>query len=81
MKRLSLLLLLLCLGCTSAERGKVLSYGSPHKVELYSGGEKVREWTSTGKVHNETNSDGFYFTDKDTGAHVRVTGDVVVTRD
>lgn len=71
-------LVALC-GCTDAAISKFQSIGAPHKVELYSGGQKVREWVSTGKVLNEDNSDGFYFCDKDTNVVVRVTGDLVIT--
>ena len=79
-KTILLACVLLLVGCTSAERGKVMSYGQEHTVQLYSGGKLVREWKSTGKVCNETQSDGYFFTEKETGAHVRVTGDIVVTR-
>lgn len=70
----------LCAGCTSAEWSKVSSYGNEHTVEMYSGGQLVRSWTSTGKVLSETNSDGYYFTDKETGRLIEVSGDVVITR-
>lgn len=66
-------------GCTDAERASLSAYGEQHVIELYSGGQKVREWQSTGKVFSEENSDGFYFKDSATGKLVRVTGDVVVT--
>ena len=79
MKRLIPFLLAVCLGCTSAERGRLTSYGQSHTVQLYSGGELVREWKSTGKVLTESESDGYYFTDGETGSQVRVTGDIVIT--
>ena len=66
-------------GCSDADRASLSAYGDEHLVELYSGGQKVREWQSTGKVFSEENSDGFYFKDAGTGQLVRVTGDVVVT--
>lgn len=65
-------------GCTDASRSQLGSYGSKFKVTLYSGGEPVRTWTSTGKVLTEQESDGWYFTDADTGKLVRLSGDVVV---
>ena len=73
------LLLLATCGCTDAARSSIAAYGAEHSVELWSGGQKVREWTSTGKVFNEENSDGYYFMDKKTGKQVRVTGDLVIT--
>lgn len=67
-------------GCTDAERAKIGGLGDEHRVELYSGGELVRTWTSSGKVHSEQHSDGYYFNDKDTGLLIEVAGDVVITR-
>lgn len=67
-------------GCTDARVAKFKGYGSPHHVELYSGGKKVREWVSSGKVSSEANSDGYYFNDFDTGRLIEVSGDVVITK-
>lgn len=67
-------------GCAwNARMAGVASYGADHKIELYSGGELVREWISDGKVASEKNSDGYYFQDRATGKFVRVTGDLVIT--
>ncbi len=74
-----LTVLLSCVGCTDAFQSQISAYGSKHHVELWSGGQKVREWTSTGKVLSEENSDGYYFCDQETGELVRVTGDLVIT--
>jgi len=68
------------LGCSDAAFASMGSLGESHKITLYSGGKIVREWISTGKIENETSSDGFYFRDKSTGKLVRVTGDVVIER-
>ena len=66
--------------CTDAQRAKVGGLGDEFKVEMYSGGKLVRTWTSTGKVSNEKNTDGYYFKDKDTGKLIEVSGDVVITK-
>ena len=67
-------------GCAfNAKMSQLGSYGADHKVEMYSGGELVRTWTSSGKVVSEESSDGYYFKDKATGVLVRVTGDLVIT--
>lgn len=80
MKRLIAVLGILTMaGCIDADMEQFKSYGSAHSVQLYSGGELVREWTSTGKVMSEKNSDGYYFKDSATGELVRVTGDLVIT--
>lgn len=65
--------------CTSAERSKIMGYGGNFKIEMYSGGQKVREWISNGKVLSESGSNGYYFTDSSNGKLVEVDGDVVIT--
>lgn len=77
--RYALLLTLLLVGCTDAEWSSLGSLGDESTIELYSGGTKVREWISTGKVIAENDGDGHSFKDKRTGAFVRVNGDVVIT--
>ena len=67
-------------GCTDATRAKFGGYGDKHKVELYSGGEKVGEWISSGKVQSEERSDGYYFNDEHTGLLMEVSGTVVITK-
>lgn len=82
MKRyLALALLAVCaLGCTDAYWGSVTSLAHEARIEMYSGGQLVRTWYSTGKVIQEgEGSDGHSFTEKGTGDFVRVTGDVVIT--
>lgn len=79
MKTLTIILLVCCLGCTDADRSRMGAIGSKHHVELWSGGQKVKEWTSTGKVLSEDSSDGYYFRDAKTQQLVRVTGDLVIT--
>ena len=71
---------LLLMSCTDAEKAKIGGYGDEHTVELYSGGQKVRSWVSSGKVNSEASSDGYYFSDKETGLLIEVSGDVVITR-
>jgi hypothetical protein len=70
----------LFVSCTSAERSKLGGYGGTFRVEMYSGGQKVREWISNGKVLSESASDGYYFTDSATGKLIEVAGDVVITK-
>lgn len=75
-----LALVMLASGCTDATQSKIMGYGDQYKVEMYSGGQKVREWTSSGKVKSEANSDGYYFMDKETDKLIEVAGDVVITQ-
>lgn len=67
-------------GCTDASKAKISSFGDKHKVEMYSGGELVRTWTATGKVHSAQKSDGYYFNAEECDCLVEVSGDIVITR-
>ena len=73
--------LMLVVGCTDAQKSQIGSLGSKFKVTLYSNGEAVREWESTGKVMAESESDGWYFTDAKTNKLVRVSGSVVIEQE
>jgi len=64
--------------CTNSEQAQWTAYGSEAHVTLYSGDEKVGEWTSTGKVHAEDSGSGYYFQDRASGKLVRITGTVVI---
>lgn len=66
-------------GCTDAQRAKIGGLGNPHHVEMYSGGQLVRQWVASGKVESEQNSDGYYFNDYKTGKLIEVAGDVVIS--
>jgi hypothetical protein len=83
MKKVSVLLLVITtifmVSCTDAGQEKLFNYGNEFKVEMYSGGQLVRTWVSTGKVKSEEGSDGYYFKDKATGKLVEVAGDIVIT--
>lgn len=70
--------LLAVAGCTDAERASWSAYGNTFRVTLYSGGQPVRTWISSGKVLSETSSDGWLFMDSETKRLVRVSGDSVV---
>ena len=49
-----------------------------HTIRLYSGGQLVREWTSTGAVKDDESGAGFAFREKETGKFVRVQGSITV---
>lgn len=76
-----LLVILSSIGCTSADRAKLGSIGSHHKITLYSGGIAVRTWHSSGVIQNEEHSDGFYFMDDATGKLIRVSGQIVIEQE
>lgn len=64
--------------CTDAECASRSSLGSSMKVTMYSGGEAVKTWTSTGKVTSGEHGTRFAFKDKETGMYIRVIGTVSV---
>ena len=67
------------MSCTDATIASLKAYGDPHIIQMYSGGQLIREWESTGKVANSEGSDGYQFMDVATSKLVRVAGDVVIT--
>lgn len=79
MKYIYLLLLLSLAACSDAERSAVSAFGKKHRVKMFSGGVVVGEWTSSGKIENESGSDGYYFKDDATGKMTTVSGDVTIT--
>jgi hypothetical protein len=64
MKKSILFPLLLLAGCSHAKTAKLLSNGQDHHIIQFSGGQKVGEWTSNGRVYAEDHSDGYYFETK-----------------
>lgn len=71
-------LAVLGLGCTDAQRGKIIALGSPAAIQCYSGGVLIYKGRSTGKVGSEENSDGYYFRDKKTNRPMEVSGDCII---
>ena len=75
----SLLVSFALVGCTDAKLQQLNSLGSKHKVTLYAaGGQVIHQWTATGNVSNEQQSDGWYFKDEETGKLVEITGTIVI---
>jgi hypothetical protein len=66
--------------CTDASKARLTGYGGEYKVEMFSGGQVVRTWFSSGKVQSEEKSDGYYFNDKASGKLIEVAGDIVITQ-
>lgn len=82
MKKLLLVtaVLLTLASCSDAARAKFGGLGGKFKVEILSGGQIVRTYTSTGKVMSEEKSDGYYFMDIATNKLVEVSGDIIITQ-
>jgi hypothetical protein len=77
----SLLVLVLAVSvgaCTSAQRSKTFGYGNNYHVQVWSGGQAVRDYHSNGKVLSEDKSDGYYFTNRANGKLVEVAGIITI---
>jgi hypothetical protein len=73
------LFLAVFLGCTEGQRAQIGAFGEQHEIKVYSGGKLIYLGTSTGKLHAEDQSDGWYFVDKKTRKLTRVSGDTIIT--
>jgi hypothetical protein len=82
MKRLMMLVMGLMLvsvvGCSDAENARSEAWGYENLIVRYSGGKRVEEYVSTGKVETVTNSDGWYFREKHTGKAILISGGVTI---
>ena len=82
MKRILLLIATVSLiGCSDANISAFAANGSKHRIALFSGGVKVGEWVSSGKIENEQHSDGYYFKDSSSGKLVSISGTVIITQE
>ena len=76
-----LILMFILGGCTDASRAKTFGLGDKFTVEMINcDGSVTHSFTSTGKVRSETDSDGYYFKDAETGKLVEVTGRLIITQ-
>ncbi len=68
-------------GCTDATRAKWgNTLGDTYaQVICYSGEREIYNGFSTGKVRSEQNSDGYYFTEQQTGVLKEVSGNCDIT--
>lgn len=77
---LLLALVVMALGCSRANMAAISAWGQPHCVRFYGcDGKEIARWTSTGKIENEGNSNGYYFTDAVTGKLILVDGNFTAT--
>lgn len=78
MKYMFILSALFLFGCTDADRGKVAAIGKSAHIECWSAGHKYYDGYSSGVVHTEEQTDGWYFTEKDTNQFIRLSGPCVI---
>lgn len=78
-------LLLLCItgvllaGCTDAQQASLFSYGSKTKIECWSGGQKIFNDESTGKVTIDRS--GIYYKSVNTGNLVHTYADCIISQE
>lgn len=63
-------------GCYQATFERATTW-SNYRVKVYSGGNLVEEWESSGKVLSEDGS-GYYFKERGSGKIVEVDADVII---
>lgn len=68
-------------GCTDADKSRLVALGEPATIECFSGGVSIYKARSTGAIAAEDKSDGWYLRDSATKKLVRVSGDCVIRSD
>lgn len=66
------------IGCTNATIAQFKAFGDSGDIVCYSGGVKIYEGRSTGKIRTEQGSDGWYFEEKGSDDLIRVGGDCLI---
>lgn len=69
------------ISCTDGQIGKLTNLGNSASITCYSGGVKIFEGRSTGKVTSESSSDGYFFKDAKDGKLKEVSGNCVIEYD
>jgi len=67
--------------CTDAGRAKIGALGDKFQISIVNcDGSITHTWTSTGKVANNSQSDGYFFNDEKTGTLIEVSGNVIIEK-
>ena len=66
--------------CTDATMSKLGGYGDTFTVKVL-GPDTIITYHSTGKVISEEGSDGYYFTNRETGKLVEVSGNIIIEQE
>jgi len=66
--------------CTDATMSKMGGYGDTFTVKVL-GPDTIITYHSTGKVISEEKSDGYYFTNRETGKLIEVSGNVIIEQE
>jgi hypothetical protein len=78
MKYLLLLATLMLVSCSDATKGSISALGKGRNIKCYSGGVLIYEGKTTGKIENESGSDGYYFTDT-SGQFIEINANCIIT--
>lgn len=81
MKRILLLgfLAAFCIGCGYQDPKETGSKNGTYRVEMFSGGEKVGEWTTNHRPYSWQNGD-VQFVPSESTREVRLRGDISITQ-
>jgi hypothetical protein len=63
--------------CTDATRSKIGGIGQEFTVKVL-GPDTIITYHSSGKVVNESNTDGYYFNEKETGKLIEISGTIII---
>lgn len=74
---IALFLVAMLVSCTDAEKSKLGGYGDTFIVKVL-GPDTIITYHSTGKVISEDKSDGYYFTNRENGKLVEVSGNIII---
>ena len=66
--------------CTDASMSKIGGYGDTFTIKVL-GPDTVITYHSTGKVISEKESDGYYFTNRENGKLVEVSGNIIIEQE
>lgn len=79
MKALFMIAAVLALSaCTDATRAHIGQYNDPAHVQCFSGGQVIYDGHSTGKIESNSQEDGLYFREKESGEFIRLYADCIV---
>ncbi len=69
---------LFTMSCTDSQISAITAYGDSARIVCHSGGKVIYDGRSTGKIHSEQQSDGYYFRDAATGRLIEVSGECFI---
>jgi hypothetical protein len=71
-----LVVILIATSCSDATKGSFSALGKSRIVKCYSGGVEIYSGITTGKIENESHSDGYFFTDTN-GEYIEINANCI----